>query len=116
MRHYVQHVLNLTAPEPAILLSSLKPLFRSYFQVDLSETALGYAKLSECLQDARLADICAVQLESAGYTLVRARPHVQRSLLSLFESLSPAAPTTFGGYTRSPAAPTTFVAPAQACP
>merc|ERR1719221_487505 len=46
----------------ALPLSNVKRLFRSRFQVELSETALGYTKLSELLADVRFRDVCTVQL------------------------------------------------------
>jgi len=51
-------------------LSNMKRLFRSRFHLELSETALGYAKLSELLQDSRLHDICTVRLQGHGYVVV----------------------------------------------
>lgn len=53
-----------TAQEDSIPLSNVKRLFQMRYELDLSETALGYAKLSEMLQDARLRDVCAVRLRS----------------------------------------------------
>lgn len=54
----------------SIPLSNIKRLFRSKFQVELSETALGHAKLSELLQDSRLSDLCSVRLQGHGYVVV----------------------------------------------
>lgn len=51
----------------AIPLSNIKRLFRSQFKLELSETLLGHAKLSELLHDARFADICTVFLDGCGY-------------------------------------------------
>jgi hypothetical protein len=50
-------------------LSNLKRLFRSRFHVELSETALGYTKISDLLQDPQLSDICYVQLLERGYVV-----------------------------------------------
>jgi len=50
-------------------LSNLKRLFRSRFHVELSETALGYTKISDLLQDLQLRDICYVQLLERGYVV-----------------------------------------------
>lgn len=50
-------------------LSNVKRLFRSRFQLELSETALGHSKLSELLQDARLADLCCLRLQGSGYVV-----------------------------------------------
>lgn len=54
----------LDGPVP---LSNVKRLFRSRFQLELSETALGHSKLSELLSDERFEDVCRVQLVSQGY-------------------------------------------------
>eukprot|EP00927_Polykrikos_kofoidii_P060833 TRINITY_DN55741_c0_g1_i1.p1 TRINITY_DN55741_c0_g1~~TRINITY_DN55741_c0_g1_i1.p1 ORF type:complete len:964 (+),score=182.93 TRINITY_DN55741_c0_g1_i1:189-3080(+) len=54
----------------AVPLSNIKRLFRSRFQIELSETTLGHSKLSELLQDSRFDDICTVRLEGQGYTVV----------------------------------------------
>jgi len=51
-------------------LSNVKRLFRSRFQLLLSETALGHAKLSELLQDPRLSDICSVRLKGNVYLVL----------------------------------------------
>jgi hypothetical protein len=50
-------------------LSNIKRLFRSQYQLDLSETALGHTRLSDLLQDSRFADICSVQLQDRGYAV-----------------------------------------------
>jgi len=55
-------------------LSNVKRLFRSVFQMELSETALGHAKLSELLQDPRFSDMCSVQLQDRGYAVVPVYP------------------------------------------
>jgi len=58
-------------PEPGVItVSNVKRLFRSRFGLDLSETALGYSRLSELLQDPRLRDICTVQIQNAGQFVV----------------------------------------------
>ncbi|CAJ1350876.1 unnamed protein product [Effrenium voratum] len=54
-----------------IPLSNVKRLFRSRYQTELSETALGHSKLSELLQDQRFSDICEVQLQGQGYIVVQ---------------------------------------------
>jgi len=85
MRPCLQQLLgSIGQPMP---LSNVKRLFRAQFHVELSETALGYAKLSECLQDPRVRDLCDVKLQGQGYTIVPARKPVQRNLISLAESL-----------------------------
>eukprot|EP00929_Paragymnodinium_shiwhaense_P022706 TRINITY_DN14431_c0_g1_i1.p1 TRINITY_DN14431_c0_g1~~TRINITY_DN14431_c0_g1_i1.p1 ORF type:complete len:766 (-),score=194.96 TRINITY_DN14431_c0_g1_i1:754-3051(-) len=55
---------------PVIALSNVKRLFRAQFQMELSETALGHAKLSQLLQDHRFRALCTVRLDSHGYTVV----------------------------------------------
>jgi len=82
MRPCLQQLLGtIEQPMP---LSNVKRLFRAQFHVELSETALGYAKLSECLQDPRVRDLCDVKLLGQGYTIV---PKKQRNLISLADSL-----------------------------
>lgn len=51
-------------------LSTLKRLFRSRFRTELSETALGYTKVSDLLQDARVSDICSIKLLESGYVVI----------------------------------------------
>jgi len=55
-------------------LSNIKRLFRSLYQMELSETALGRSKLTELLQDPRFNDICTVQLQDRGYAVVPVYP------------------------------------------
>lgn len=59
---------NLPAPGQ-IPLSNIKRLFRARYHVELSETSLGHAKLSELLQDPRLQDICSIRLQGHGYVV-----------------------------------------------
>lgn len=61
-----------------ITVSNVKRIFRSRFGLDLSETALGYSRLSELLQDTRLEDICAVEMSGAGQFIIRPRPRFFR--------------------------------------
>jgi len=51
-------------------LSNIKRLFRSLYQMELSETALGHSKLTHLLQDPRFNDICTVQLQDGGNAVV----------------------------------------------
>ena len=51
-------------------LSNVKRLFRSQYQMELSETALGHTKLTELLQDLPFGDICEVKLQDRGYVVV----------------------------------------------
>lgn len=62
-----------TAGKGHVPISNVKRIFRSRFQVDLSETALGHSKLSELLQDEALRDVCVVQMKGKGYVVVPAR-------------------------------------------
>eukprot|EP00408_Alexandrium_pacificum_P036469 CAMPEP_0171273410 /NCGR_PEP_ID=MMETSP0790-20130122/62272_1 /TAXON_ID=2925 /ORGANISM="Alexandrium catenella, Strain OF101" /LENGTH=595 /DNA_ID=CAMNT_0011742401 /DNA_START=18 /DNA_END=1807 /DNA_ORIENTATION=- len=66
VRACLQEILCALAPGVnSIPLSNVKRLFRSRFHTELSETALGHAKLSELLQDPRLRDVCSVRLQGA---------------------------------------------------
>merc|ERR1719491_2153790 len=86
MRPCLQQLL-ITTGQP-MSLSNVKRLFRKQFHVELSETALGYAKLSECLQDPRVRDLCDVKLQGQGYTITPAKKPVQRDVISLAGGLS----------------------------
>eukprot|EP00448_Togula_jolla_P012657 CAMPEP_0170617044 /NCGR_PEP_ID=MMETSP0224-20130122/26196_1 /TAXON_ID=285029 /ORGANISM="Togula jolla, Strain CCCM 725" /LENGTH=435 /DNA_ID=CAMNT_0010942887 /DNA_START=45 /DNA_END=1352 /DNA_ORIENTATION=- len=68
----VQEILmkSLGSGTSCILLSNIKRMIRSEFEVDLSETALGHAKLSELLTDSRFHDICDVQMQGRSYVVV----------------------------------------------
>jgi hypothetical protein len=54
-----------------VALSNVKRMFRSQFELELSETTLGHAKLTDLLQDACFADVCDVHLEKNGYQVVQ---------------------------------------------
>jgi hypothetical protein len=54
-------------------LSNVKRLFKSKYNLELSETMLGHSKLTELLQDDRFSDICTVQLQKHGYIVVEAQ-------------------------------------------
>jgi len=56
----------------AVPLAKMKRLFQVRFQQELSETALGYAKVSEVLHDERIANVCRVELRANGYVVIRA--------------------------------------------
>jgi len=85
--HLQQLVEEASDADQKIPLSNLKRLFRTRFGVELSETALGHAKLSELLQDPRIGDLCEVKLQPAGHVLLpRCRPR-RRNLISLVEGL-----------------------------
>lgn len=67
-------------------LSNVKRLFRSKYRLELSETMLGHAKISDLLKDRRFADICYVDLQDRGYAVVPAPPGIEApSLESLLE-------------------------------
>lgn len=68
-----------------IVLSSLKHLFRMHFGRELSETALGHARLLDLMHDSRLSDICTLHTQRNSQTLVKATE-------SSAPSLSPAVP------------------------
>merc|ERR1712190_520698 len=50
----------------SVNLPNIKRHFHSYFQTELSETALGHSKLIELLQDDHLSDICVVTKDASG--------------------------------------------------
>mmetsp|Transcript_39908 Transcript_39908/g.106363 ORF Transcript_39908/g.106363 Transcript_39908/m.106363 type:complete len:629 (-) Transcript_39908:155-2041(-) len=54
-----------------ITLSNVKRLFRSRFNLELSETALGHSRLNELLQDVRLSDICKMELQGKSQVVVQ---------------------------------------------
>jgi len=54
----------------AMPLSNVKRLFRYRLGVELSETALGFSKLCDMLQNELFADICAIRLDWNGYVVV----------------------------------------------
>merc|ERR1719387_3040512 len=59
-------------------LANIKRVFRAKYQLELSETMLGHTKLSELLQDPRLADICTVELRNGVFAVVPAVPSHQQ--------------------------------------
>lgn len=98
-----------TEQGPAMLpLSNVKRLFRSRYRMELSETFLGHSKLSELLQDDKFIDVCAVQLQGHGYTVVQAEGATSKSenrvaappelpLLSRHAALGPLASSSIHG-------------------
>ena len=62
-------VLEGSSPVP---ISSVKRLFQTRCDLELSETTLGHTKLTDLLQDVRFSDICTVQLQAQGYMVVPA--------------------------------------------
>ncbi|CAK0887608.1 unnamed protein product, partial [Prorocentrum cordatum] len=74
-------------------LSNVKRLFRSRFQTELSETALGHSKLSELLNDPRLQDTCFVKLQGHGYVVAHPQQPKPHGLpISLSSSIRPGSP------------------------
>lgn len=62
----------LPGPKPASMpLSNVKRLFRSRLGIELSETALGFAKLCDMLQNECFSDICIIRLDWNGYVVVQ---------------------------------------------
>jgi len=58
-------------PRPGcVTVSNVKRIFRMKYEIELSETALGYSKVTDLLQDHRLHDLCSVQLQGRGYAVV----------------------------------------------
>jgi len=68
-RKHLCEILDMGKGE--VPLSNVKRLFRSRFQLELSETSFGYSKLSELLQDSNFTDICMVELRGHGYTVIQ---------------------------------------------
>jgi len=58
-------------PEAGVMLSDVKRLFHRQFNLDLNETALGYTRVFDLLQDARLHDVCTVHSQGSGQVVVR---------------------------------------------
>jgi hypothetical protein len=90
VRTFVQDAIaNLDATAGSLPLSNIKRLFYSCFHVELSETALGYAKLSELLQDPRLQDLCTVRLQGNSYSVFPVTTTApQKRSISIADSLS----------------------------
>jgi len=57
--------------EGVVPLPNVKRLFRSQFQLELSETALGHCRVSDLLQDERFHDICTLRQQGKSYVVVR---------------------------------------------
>lgn len=61
-----------TAGRPGVItLSNVKRLFRSRFGLELSETALGYSRLHDLLQDPRLSDLCVVEAQGQQHVVIQ---------------------------------------------
>mmetsp|Transcript_81602 Transcript_81602/g.205327 ORF Transcript_81602/g.205327 Transcript_81602/m.205327 type:complete len:600 (+) Transcript_81602:72-1871(+) len=52
-------------------LPNVKRLFRSRFQLELSETALGHCRISDLLQDQVFDEICSLRLRGSTYVVVQ---------------------------------------------
>jgi len=51
-------------------LSDVKRLFRRHFSLELNETALGYTRVFDLLQDPRLRDVCTLESQGNGQVMV----------------------------------------------
>lgn len=87
-KFYLAELLRFSSPE-GIPLPNVKRLVKSTFNVQLSETALGYSKVSDLLRDPRLQDICLVKKQGHGYVLTQA-PAKIINLASLLTSMDSA--------------------------
>jgi hypothetical protein len=74
-------------------LSNVKRFFHSKCNSELSETSLGYAKLSELLRGHHFQDICTVELRDSGYVVVEAAD-APASCISTDEGTSAASSET----------------------
>eukprot|EP00929_Paragymnodinium_shiwhaense_P008940 TRINITY_DN112940_c0_g1_i1.p1 TRINITY_DN112940_c0_g1~~TRINITY_DN112940_c0_g1_i1.p1 ORF type:complete len:834 (+),score=169.36 TRINITY_DN112940_c0_g1_i1:126-2627(+) len=70
-------------------MSNVKRLFRSKFQVELSETSLGYTRLFELLQDERFHSVCEVRLQGNGYMVVQPDSSMSNSTASSTKEVVP---------------------------
>ncbi|CAK0815875.1 unnamed protein product [Prorocentrum cordatum] len=69
LRSFLEGALSDLDSEDFIPLSNFKRLFKQRHGTELSETALGHAKLSELLRDPRVSDLCTVRLRNHGYAV-----------------------------------------------
>jgi hypothetical protein len=74
-----------------VQLSNVKRLFRSLFQMELSETALGHTTLTGLLNDTRFRDVCTVQVQGRGHVVVPVPSLASNSMPSNFSISSDAA-------------------------
>eukprot|EP00747_Dinoflagellata_sp_TGD_P081446 gnl/TRDRNA2_/TRDRNA2_161306_c0_seq1.p1 gnl/TRDRNA2_/TRDRNA2_161306_c0~~gnl/TRDRNA2_/TRDRNA2_161306_c0_seq1.p1 ORF type:complete len:709 (-),score=94.98 gnl/TRDRNA2_/TRDRNA2_161306_c0_seq1:118-2244(-) len=92
-RDCLREILTISGPG-GLPLSNVKRLFRSKYQLELSETALGHAKLSGLLQDPRFSsDLCTVRLQDQGY-LVLPRIQPASRTICLADELGPPSPAS----------------------
>lgn len=88
VRRFLEGVMSGLGSEEFIPLSNVKRLFKHRQSIELSETALGHAKLSGLLRDPKVSDLCAVRLHNHGYAVFPCRaPAAPRKPISLAESL-----------------------------
>lgn len=83
-RRLLQQILKdaVAGSKSHVPISNVKRIFRSRYQIDLSETALGHSKLSELLQDPKISDVCALKLNGRGYVVVPVEElHVEKTVL-----------------------------------
>jgi hypothetical protein len=72
-RATLREILALRGDSP-LPLSNIKRLFRSLYNLELSETALGHTTLTELLNDPHFHDICEVQLQGRYHVAVSRQP------------------------------------------
>jgi len=86
-RSCLQEILE-SAPSHEVPLPNVKRFFCSRFNIQLSETMLGYSKVSDLLQDEHFHDICTIKLRGSSYVVVLVEKE-ERSIISLSEHLFP---------------------------
>lgn len=82
-RFYLLELLR-SSPTTGIQLPNVKRQMKAKFNVQLSETALGYSKVSDLLQDPHFQDICVVKEHGQGYIVTQAPAQI----INLFSLLS----------------------------
>jgi len=70
-RECLREILATSSEVGVVPLPNVKRLFRSRFQLELSETALGHCRISDLLQDTLFQDICTLQLRGNSYVVVQ---------------------------------------------
>jgi len=86
-RSCLQEILE-SAPSHEVPLPNVKRFFCSRFNIQLSETMLGYSKVSDLLQDKHFHDICGIKLQGSSYVVCLVEKE-ERSIISLSEHLFP---------------------------
>jgi hypothetical protein len=74
LRSFLATALEGRGGQAGLALASLKSDFNTECGAELSETVLGYDKLSRLLEDPRVSDICSVRLHRNGYALFSRQP------------------------------------------